>query len=163
MKIVTGNRLNEFWDELKGVFVPKSKVLKTMEEIEANTNEENVAGATALKEVNNKLMHGNLSFDYTGGKLYAEIKDGADTVRKKLGDILPDSMTIQLTSSTAASVHVDYAWSNLVLPNPGYKYMRRSDTGAVTDISNKSSITISHNSPFNGGSSTVTITLYEVI
>ena len=114
-------------------------------------------------ELNNKLMHGNLSFDYTGGKLYAEIKDGADTVRKKLGDILPDSMTIQLTSSTAASVHVDYAWSNLVLPNPGYKYMRRSDTGAVTDISNKSSITISHNSPFNGGSSTVTITLYEVI
>lgn len=139
------------------------RVLKTMEEIEANTDEQNIPSALLLGEINNKLMHGNLSFDYTGGKLYAEIKDGADTVRKKLGDILPDSMTIQLTSSTAASVHVDYAWSNLVLPNPGYKYMRRSDTGAVTDISNKSSITISHNSPFNGGSSTVTITLYEVI
>ena len=143
----------------------KKKVLKTVEEVEANTDaaDKYIAGAGVADELINKLMHGNLSFDYTGGKLYAEIKDGADTVRKKLGDILPDSMTIQLTSSTAASVHVDYAWSNLVLPNPGYKYMRRSDTGAVTDISNKSSITISHNSPFNGGSSTVTITLYEVI
>lgn len=56
MKIATGNRLNEFWEELKGVLVPKSKVLKTLEEIEANTNEENIAGATALKEVNYKLM-----------------------------------------------------------------------------------------------------------
>ena len=56
------------------------RVLKTMEEIEANTDEQNIPSALLLGEINNKLMHGNLSFDYTGGKLYAEIKDGADTV-----------------------------------------------------------------------------------
>lgn len=82
MKIATGNRLNEFWEELKGVLVPKSKVLKTMEEIEANTNEENVAGATALKAVNNKLTADDgSSFQYgitADGR--PGWKDGADTV-----------------------------------------------------------------------------------
>lgn len=80
MKIVTGNRLNEFWDELKGVFVPKSKVLKTMEEIEANTNEENVAGATALKAVNNKLGHGRVEIVVINDCRLGYKLDGADTV-----------------------------------------------------------------------------------
>lgn len=70
MKIATGNRLNEFWEELKGVLVPKSKVLKTLEEIDANTNEENIAGATALKAVNNKLTFPD------GSEFYLDTKDG---------------------------------------------------------------------------------------
>lgn len=82
MKIATGNRLNEFWEELKGVLIPKSKVLKTLEEVEANTNEENIAGATALKEVNNKLTADDgSSFQYgitADGR--PGWKDGADTV-----------------------------------------------------------------------------------
>ena len=32
-------------------------------------------------------MHGDISFDYTDGDLYADIKVGADTVRKKLGKL----------------------------------------------------------------------------
>ena len=145
------------------LLILREKTLQTLEEIEAYTSEGYWAGADAVDALNNKLMHGNLSFDYNEGKLYAEIKDGADTVRKKLGNVLPDSMTIQLTSSVMQTVTVDYAHSSLVFPNPGYKYMRRSDTGAVTDISNMSSITISNSSPFNGGSKSVTITLYEVL
>lgn len=70
MKIATGNRINEFWQELKGVLVPKEKVLKTIEEIEANTNEENIAGATALKAVNNKLMFPD------GTAFYLDTKEG---------------------------------------------------------------------------------------
>lgn len=70
MKIATGNRLNEFWEELKGVLIPKSKVLKTLEEVEANTNEENIAGATALKAVNNKLTFPD------GESFYLDVKDG---------------------------------------------------------------------------------------
>lgn len=77
MKIATGNRINEFWQELKGVLVPKEKVLKTIEEIEANTNEENIAGATALKEVNNKLN--GCSLEQDGEDFYIV---GADSVRK---------------------------------------------------------------------------------
>lgn len=80
MKIATGNRLNEFWEELKGVLVPKSKVLKTMEEIEANTNEENVAGATALKAVNNKLAHGRVELVVNEDGTLGYKLDGADTV-----------------------------------------------------------------------------------
>ena len=111
MKIVTGNRLNEFWDELKGVFVPKSKVLKTMEEIEANTNEENVAGATALKAVNYKLMFSlpddiKLIVEGSGAdvKYYAQL--GADAASKKrLGSnkIIIPSMSCGIGGNATAS------------------------------------------------------------
>ena len=70
MKIATANRIDEFWKESKGVLLPKSNVLNTLEEIEANTDVENIAGATALKEVNNNLMFPD------GTKFYPDIKDG---------------------------------------------------------------------------------------
>lgn len=82
MKIATGNRLNEFWKELKEVLVPKSKVLKTLEEIEANTNEENIAGATALKAVNNNFLMSRPEWitDSTGKITGYKTPGGADTV-----------------------------------------------------------------------------------
>lgn len=57
MKLISANKLNRLWNNgVVAKMVAKTKILKTLEEIEANTNEENVAGATALKEVNNKLQ-----------------------------------------------------------------------------------------------------------
>lgn len=81
MKIATGNRINEFWEELKEVLVPRSNVLKTIEEIEANTNEENIAGATALKAVNNNLMSRPEFITDENGKITGyKTPGGADTV-----------------------------------------------------------------------------------
>ncbi len=117
MKIATGNRLNEFWEELKGVLVPKSKVLKTMEEIEANTNEENVAGATALKAVNNKLN--GCSLEQVGEDFYIV---GADSVRKKLGKlnfVLSTSVTIYYQDlnnvRTQVNAKITYTYKDGVL------------------------------------------------
>lgn len=103
MKIATGNRLNEFWEELKGVLVPKSKVLKTLEEIEANTNEENIAGATALKEVNYNLMSGlggnKLIYNESEDAYY--IQHGADAALKKLGSTVLPLLGLDYTGSWA--------------------------------------------------------------
>lgn len=44
-------------------------------------------------ELNNKLIHGNLSFEYEDGNLYAIVKDGADTVSKKLGSEIKEETT----------------------------------------------------------------------
>lgn len=59
------------------------RVLKTMEEIEANTDEQNIPSALLLGEINNKLN--GCSFEQEGNDFYII---GADAVRKKLGNIL---------------------------------------------------------------------------
>lgn len=71
MKLISANKLNRLWNNgVVAKMVAKTKILKTLEEIEANTSEENVAGATALKEVNNNLMFPD------GAKFYPDIKNG---------------------------------------------------------------------------------------
>lgn len=55
--------------------------------------------------LNNKLAHGNLSFGYEGGDLYADIKVGADTVRKKLGDKIDKS--INISQAIAPGKYID--------------------------------------------------------
>ena len=57
------------------------KVLKTAEEVEANTNEENLASAVVVSELNNNLGGCRFFEDESGNKYVV----GADSVPKKLG------------------------------------------------------------------------------
>lgn len=80
MKMISANKLNRLWrNGVVAEMVAKTKVLKTIEEISANTSAENVAGATAVKELSNKLTQVRT---YVGedGKLHSVDGTGADTV-----------------------------------------------------------------------------------
>lgn len=79
MKMISANKLNRLWKNgVVAKMIAKTKVLKTMEEISANTSAENVAGATAVKELSNKL--GGYSFGVTSDGKPGYRKPGADTV-----------------------------------------------------------------------------------
>ncbi|MCM1124273.1 MAG: hypothetical protein NC416_16950, partial [Eubacterium sp.] len=84
MKLITANKLNRLWKN--GILpelqkrIEKTRVLKSLEEIAANTNAENLAGAAAVNELNNKLN--GCSLEQDGEDFYIV---GADSVRKKLG------------------------------------------------------------------------------
>lgn len=81
MKLATGNKINRLWNNgVLAKMVAKTKVLKTLEEVAASTNEENVMGASAGKELTNKLN--GCSLEQDGNNFYIV---GADAVRKKLG------------------------------------------------------------------------------
>lgn len=58
----------------------QKKVLTSMEEVEANTNETNLVAAPVVAELNNNL--GNCRFEQEGEDFFIV---GADSVRKKLG------------------------------------------------------------------------------
>lgn len=62
-------------------------------------------------------MHGNISFDYSDGDLYADIKVGADTVRKKLGsiEITSGSFNANINSSRTATATFDTSKSQIIL------------------------------------------------
>lgn len=97
MIIVSLNKLNRLW---KNGILPKlnekvgnAKVLSNIEEIEANTDASNIAGALALKEVNNDLTALTDSGAITGmdaredGVYITYVPtSGADAVTKKLGN-----------------------------------------------------------------------------
>lgn len=83
MKLATANKINRLWNNgVLAKMVAKTKVLKTLEEVAASTNEENVMGAPAGKELINKLTADDgSSFQYgitADGR--PGWKDGADTV-----------------------------------------------------------------------------------
>ena len=60
-RMISANKLNRFWKNgVVAKMVAKVRVLKTMEEIAANTDEENIAGASAVAELNNKLANGRV-------------------------------------------------------------------------------------------------------
>lgn len=76
-KLVSAGRLNRLWKNgVQAKMIAKTKVLKNMTEITANTSAENIASALAVKELNNKLVS-NVSV--RDGKLVIT-KGGADTV-----------------------------------------------------------------------------------
>lgn len=91
-KIITANKLKRFWQNgVVAKMVAKVRVLSSMEEIDANTNPENIAGATAVAELSNNLNNLCASGDIEGfevidGDIYIKYKVGADTVSKKLGN-----------------------------------------------------------------------------
>lgn len=84
MKHTSGNKLNRLWQ--RGILpalakkLEVTKVLKTQEQVEANTNPDNVASAVVVGEVINNL--GGCQFAQEGNDFYIV---GADSVRKKLG------------------------------------------------------------------------------
>ena len=97
MKLITANKLNKFWKIGVLVALAKkidaAKVLTTVEQVEANTDADNVAGALALKEVNNSLTALTDSGAITGmdaredGVYITYVPtSGADAVTKKLGN-----------------------------------------------------------------------------
>ena len=82
MKMISANKLNRLWKNgVLAKMIAKTKVLKTMEEISANTSAENVAGATAVKELSNSLnSHPQFIYDSSGKITGYKTKAGADTV-----------------------------------------------------------------------------------
>lgn len=83
MKMISANKLNRLWrNGVVAKMVAKTKVLKTIEEISANTSAENVAGATAVKELNNNLKQvPEFITDSATGKIIGyKTPGGADTV-----------------------------------------------------------------------------------
>jgi len=79
-KFVSKDNLSRVWTRLFG------KVLNSKEEIEANTSENMIAGAEAVKEVYSSLADGNMSFSIgEDSEPYVTYKVGADSVTKKLG------------------------------------------------------------------------------
>lgn len=80
MKMISANKLNRLWKNgVVAKMVAKIKVLKTMEEVRANTDAENVAGATVVKELSNKIDQIR-TYVGTDGKLHSVDGTGADTV-----------------------------------------------------------------------------------
>lgn len=71
-RFVSKDNLGRVWTRLFG------KVLNSKEEIEANTSENMIAGADAVKEVYSSF--GGLKFGKDSDGNYGYIKDGADTV-----------------------------------------------------------------------------------
>lgn len=63
---------------ISDTYILRESILNSQEEIEANTSGENVAGALALKEINNNM--GGLRFGMDADGNYGYYKDGADTV-----------------------------------------------------------------------------------
>ena len=80
-KYISFEKLKRFYTKIVGM------ILNTKEEIEANTNPHMFAGAIALKEINDSLANGNISFSVESDGAYATYKVGADTVTKKLGSL----------------------------------------------------------------------------
>ena len=79
-RFVSKKNLSRAWRRLFG------KVLNSKEEIEANTSENMIAGAEAVKEVYSSLADGNMSFSIgEDSEPYVTYKVGADSVTKKLG------------------------------------------------------------------------------
>lgn len=78
-RFVSKKNLSRAWRRLFG------KVLNSKEEIEANTSENMIAGAEAVKEVYSSLANGDISFSVESDGAYVSYKVGADSVTKKLG------------------------------------------------------------------------------
>ena len=139
MKMISANKLNRLWKNgVVAKMVAKTKVLKTIEEISANTNAENVAGAMAVKALSNNLttqLPGSVRIISEGSgaaaKYYAQI--GADAASKKpLGSGISDfnkliRVCTAATGQTTAALLID-TWENELTKNnlTSKKYMSGS-------------------------------------
>lgn len=94
--------------EIPNTYIPKKSILNSQEEIEANTSEESVAGALALKEINNNM--GGLRFGVDSDGNYGYYKDGADTVTpfKSGGEISVDAVSMLLSGSISTTTTVSF-------------------------------------------------------
>lgn len=87
MKLLTANKLNRFFSGIKTTFldkkIDKTRVLTTVEEVEANTNPENVASALVTGELINNLGDCHIVTEGSGADTEYYIQKGADSASKK--------------------------------------------------------------------------------
>lgn len=95
----------------------RGRILKTMEEVEANTNPENIASALVTGALINNL--GGCQLSQEGNNFYIV---GADSVRKKLGSmdfVLSSTLTPEWTDGNGirntVQVKINYTYKNGVL------------------------------------------------
>lgn len=93
---------------ISDTYILRESILNSQEEIEANTSGENVAGALALKEINNNM--GGLRFGVDADGNYGYYKDGADTVTpfKSGGKISVDAISMLLSGSISTTTTVSF-------------------------------------------------------
>lgn len=123
MKIITANKLNRLWQNgflpKLGLKIDKTKVLTTVEQVSANTNPENIAGATVAKELINKLtsqLPGDVKLITEGSgantKYYVQV--GADTASKKILRSTPKVIgTLWSPNETEVSFIADDDYDNV--------------------------------------------------
>ncbi|MBO5144999.1 MAG: hypothetical protein J6C19_05630 [Lachnospiraceae bacterium] len=161
MKLITANKLNRLWKN--GVLpaltkkIDSTKVLKTMEQVEANTNAENIPSAVVAAEMYNKL--GGLSFyeDSDGNKYVV----GADAVPKKLGEGEYTVQTVTVNGATTATLSlVEYAPNNYMNLEVGKNIFIVSMTkkrSGTKDNSSTVTITTSMSLSYNQSNGTLSI------
>ena len=91
MGMVTGRRLNSFYNKVKKSFI------KTREELEANTEEGYIADALLVKEINSSLNVEDVSFAFTPGN------DCSIISAHKIGKLLMVDAAISSGSSISHS------------------------------------------------------------
>lgn len=142
MKMISANKLNRLWKNgVIAKMVAKTKVLKTMEEISANTNTENVAGATAVKEISNKLASQlqdvRIFSEGSGENIKYYAQSGADTASKKLlgSGIYNFKKMLRVctasTGQTTAALLID-TWENELTKNN--LISKQYSCGSVKDL-----------------------------
>lgn len=115
-KLVSAGRLNRFWKNgVLAKMVAKTRVLKSMTEITANTSAENIAGALAVKELNSKLVS-NLKVNDKGQLVMT--KGGADTVLPFSSKVL--SVQGYVFKGVSGGKSEDY----LIVPTLGYSKIK---------------------------------------
>ena len=118
-------------------FVDK-KILKTAEEVAANTNDHNLASAVVVGEIYNNLAHGQIEGIYIGedGKPYITYKVGADTVTKKLGsnglELLWENTS--LSSQNTVNAYCDYSKYKYIAVVKGQSYYSKGNVLQLLEI-----------------------------
>ncbi len=147
MKFITSNKLNRLWKEgIIANMLSKSRVLKTMEEVEANTNDENVLSAVVGKQIANDLVYKlpndiKLITEGSGAdtKYYAQL--GADAASKKLlgsgAELLWTNPSVQSQATIVASCDWSKYDKIIILAceyygRPSNKFIQCCDIGATT-------------------------------
>jgi len=108
-----GTKITEGLDKFYKAF-QKQRVLKTMEEVEANTDEKNLASALLLSELNNNLGGARFGLTEDGTPGW---KDGADTVHPFIKNklILTQFATGSINSGSYPYYYDNYGCSKVIL------------------------------------------------
>lgn len=115
-----------------------SKIIDSLDAIKANTQAKYMAGALAVKELNNNLGGNNLIYNESEDAYY--IQHGADAALKKLG-----SNDLVIPKIETSKTKFDYGYSNTSLSMPintqSYKTMI---IGSVSPAYGSTGVTYSH-------------------
>lgn len=146
-------RILDLIKKYMGKLVQK-KVLTSMEEVEANTNETNLVAAPVVAELNNKL--GNCSLEQSGNDFFIV---GADAVRKKLGS---GDMDITITCIHSVHLHNSSYKLDIDVPLSRSTYIIAVRDGRATFSGGYASNTFSGYAAVPGSDNTITINATSV-